>query len=52
MYLSSLFYFYQVILDSDGASCQSTIIDIGALTTTTRSWDIYVTQVRIHLSPT
>ena len=48
----AFFYFYQVILDSDGASCQSTIIDIGALTTTTRSWDIYVTQVRIHLSPT
>jgi len=33
-----------MILDSDGSRCQTATFDIGALTTTTRSWDIYVTQ--------
>lgn len=33
-----------MILDSDGSSCQQVNFNIGASTTTTRSWDIYVTQ--------
>lgn len=33
-----------MILDSDGSSCQRASFNIGASTTTTRSWDIYVTQ--------
>ena len=33
-----------MILDSDGTQCQKANFLIGASTTTTRSWDIYVTQ--------
>ena len=37
---------FSVILDSDGSSCQRANFNIGASTATTRSWDIYVTQVK------
>ena len=33
-----------VILDTDGTQCQKANFLIGSSTTTTRSWDIYVTQ--------
>eukprot|EP00093_Oithona_nana_P001312 01312.XXX_3226_2112_1 [CDS] Oithona nana genome sequencing. len=33
-----------MILDSDGSSCQRVSVNLGTSTTTTRSWDIYVTQ--------
>ena len=33
-----------MILDSQGTQCQRVNINVGASTTTTRSWDIYVTQ--------
>jgi len=33
-----------MIIDSDGSNCQTVNFHIGAATTTTRSWDIYVTQ--------
>jgi len=35
---------YHMIIDSDGVNCQKPQFFIGASTTTTRSWDIYVTQ--------
>ena len=36
--------FHTVILDSQGTQCHRVNINVGASTTTTRSWDIYVTQ--------
>ena len=39
----TLLYFV-VILDSNGMDCQRANFYIGSTTTTTRSWDIYVTQ--------
>ena len=33
-----------MVLDSNGSGCQTVNFNIGASTTTTRSWDIYVTQ--------
>jgi len=33
-----------MIIDSDGSSCQTTTFNIGSATTTSRQWDIYVTQ--------
>ena len=33
-----------MVLDSDGIACQKVNFNIGASTTSTRSWDIYVTQ--------
>jgi len=33
-----------MILDSDGSSCQRVSVNLGTSTSTTRSWDIYVTQ--------
>ena len=33
-----------VIIDTNGQDCQRVNFNIGASTTTTRSWDIYVTQ--------
>ena len=33
-----------MVLDSDGIACQRVNFNIGASTTSTRSWDIYVTQ--------
>ena len=34
----------KVVLDSTGTDCQTVNFNIGASTTTTRQWDIYVTQ--------
>ena len=36
--------FFAVIMDSDGVSCNNVNIVIGSSTTTTRVWDIAVTQ--------
>ena len=33
-----------MIIDSTGTDCQTVNFNIGADTTTSRSWDIYVTQ--------
>ena len=38
-----------VIIDTTGLDCQRVNFNIGASTTTSRSWDIYVTQYTIHL---
>ena len=34
-----------MVLDSSGADCQTVNFNIGSTTTTTRQWDIFVTQV-------
>ena len=44
--ISLMLILFSVILDSDGSSCQRANFNIGASTATTRSWDIYVTQVK------
>ena len=36
--------FFPVILDSDGLSCQMANFQIGTVTTSTRAWNIRVTQ--------
>ena len=33
-----------MIIDSSGTECQTVNVNVGAETTTSRSWDIYVTQ--------
>ena len=35
---------FSVVLDSNGVDCQMVNMQIGGATTTTRSWDIKVTQ--------
>ena len=39
-----------MIVDSAGTECQTINAFIGDKTTTTRQWDIYVTQVRLHFT--
>ena len=35
---------FHMILDTDGIQCNRVNINIGSSTSTTRSWDIYITQ--------
>ena len=37
-------YVFSVILDSAGSDCQNVNFNIGGSTSTTRQWDIFVTQ--------
>jgi len=42
--MNEVLIIFTVILDSDGSNCQTATFNIGASTSTSRSWDIVVTQ--------